>query len=135
MAREGSSRWDRAIDVGSVVLLLGGAFAIRQRSAFFYVPGFAILILSLGWQTFAKLTHRSTVLDAGGAHVGFCLTAALMIFGGGMQVLAPRPDTAGFVRVLGGFVSLAGAVMIAAEVGDFRSWKDRMAEDERSLWW
>ena len=118
-----------------MVLLLCGAIAIRQRSAFFHVPGFAILILSLGWQTFAKLTHRGTVLNAGGAHVGFCLTAALMVFGGGMQVLAPQPNTAGFVRVLGGFVCLAGVAMIAAEVGDFRSWKDRMAQDERSLWW
>lgn len=117
------------------VLLLGGAIAIRQRSAFFHVPGFAILILCLAWQTSAKLTHRRTVLDAGGGHIGFCLTAALMVFGGGMQALAPQPDTAGIVRVLGGFVCLAGVVMIAAEVGDFRSWKDRMAQDERSLWW
>ena len=49
-----------------------------------------------------------------------------LVFGGGMQLLAPQPNTAGFVRVLGGFVGVAGAVMIAAEVGDFRSWTDRI---------
>jgi hypothetical protein len=39
------------------------------------------------------------------------------------------------LTIVDGFVCLAGVVMIAAEVSDFRSWKDRMAEDERSLWW
>lgn len=136
MAREGSSRWDRVLGVGWVVLLLGAAVAIRQRSVHFQVPSFAVLTFFLGWQTLAKLTHRQTPFDTAHGHVGFCLTAAVMVFGGGMQAIAPQPNIAIVVRVLGGFICLAGAVMIAAEVRDFRPWQDRMAQDDRSgPWW
>jgi predicted PurR-regulated permease PerM len=104
MAAERSRR-DRLLDVGWVILLIGAAVALRQRSALFQVSAFAILIAFLGWQTVAKLTHRRTRFDTANAHIGFFLTAAFMVIGGGAQVFAPQPNTAGIVRVLGGLTA------------------------------
>ena len=97
------------------------------------MPAFAVLIAFLGWQTVAKLTHRRTRFDTANAHLGFFLTAAFMVIGGGAQVFAPQPNTAGIVRVLGGLICLAGVVMIAAEARDFEPWLEerRVAREER----
>lgn len=121
------------LDVGWIILLVGAAVALRQRSAFFHVPAFAVLIAFLGWQTVAKLTHRRSRFDAAHAHVGFFLTAALVVIGGGAQVFAPQPNTAGVVRVLGGLICLSGVVMIAAEARDFEPWLEerRVAQEGR----
>ena len=137
MPREGSSRWDRLLDLGWVVLLLGAAVAFRQRSAYFQVPAFAVVIFFLGWQTVAKLSHRRTRFDTANAHVGYFLTAALMVFGGGAQVVAPRPNTSGVGRVLGGFICLAGVLMVAAEARDFEPWLEerRLGREDSGRWW
>ncbi|HET7719405.1 MAG TPA: hypothetical protein VFK43_05515 [Acidimicrobiales bacterium] len=136
MASKRSSGWDRVLDVGWVVLLLGAALAFRQDSAFFRAPAFAVAAFFLGYQTHAKVTHRPTPFDSAHGHVGFCLTAALMVFGGGLYLVDPPPNTSDVARVLGGFICLAGLVMVAAEVRDFRPWRDRMAQDDRSgAWW
>lgn len=138
MASEGPSRWDRVFDLGWLVLLVGAAVALRQRSAYFQVPAFAVVIFFLGWQTVAKFNHRRSRFDTANAHVGFFLTAALMVIGGGAQVVAPQPNTTGVIRVIGGFVCLAGVVMIAAEARDFEPWLEerRIArEDSGRRWW
>jgi len=135
MASDRSSL-DRLLAVGWVVLLLGGAIAFRQHGVFFQVAAFAVLALLLGYQTYAKVTHRSTPFDSARGHVGFCLTAALMVFGGGLQVVDRQPSTSGIARVFGGLICLLGLAMVAAEVRDFRPWRDRMAEDDDSgPWW
>ncbi len=134
MATERSFWWYRGLDVVWLVLLLGAAVAIRQSSAFFQVPAFAVVIVFLGWQTVAKLTRHRTPFDTANAHLGFFLTAALLVVGGGAQVFAPLPSTTGVMRVLGGFLCLAGLLMIAAEARDFEPWLEerRVAREERS---
>jgi hydrogenase/urease accessory protein HupE len=136
MATERSSRWDWVLGAGWVALLLGGAVAFRQDNAFFRAAAYAVVVLFLGYQTVAKLTHRPTPFDSAHGHVGFCLTAAFMVFAGALHVADPQPDTSDVSRVLGGLTCLAGVVMIAAEVRDFRPWRDRMAQDDsQGPWW
>ena len=106
---------------------------MRQRSAVFHVLGFAILIFFLSCQTVAKLTRRRTRFDTANSHILFFLTAGFMVLGGGAQVVAPQPKTSWLVSALGGFICLAGLVMIAAEARDFEPWLEerRVAREER----
>lgn len=87
----------------------------------------------LGWQTVARLTRRCTRFDTPNSQLIFFLKAALMVFGGGVEIFAPQANASGLVRVVGGLIFLGGLVMIAAEARDFEPWLEerRIARDER----
>lgn len=111
--------------IAAVVILLMVATIVRGDRAPIPQLWGGVVVSSILWLTWCKLTPSRPGPDVLYMHVGY-FASALVVTVGGLLFVATGGDGRNSLRLLGVLVAAVGVVMIVAAIHDFRLWRDEV---------